>query len=520
MARSIADEKKKEDPLVIGGIFIGLVLAIILVMWFFRGAAVTKATLNPLLSMSKVWLWVGMDFQYQSAFNSAVTLSQELIGKSRPSIVEWINLVNVAFMPWFLLLAIPLLYITVQISRKKDIFMRRFTAKKLMLVNAEHFTGTLPVIAIRNDIVTDRNPLWRRQVTPEEVFLNYKSPTTRKPLTQEAQANGGGQAEFNNDVAEEYFSQIVRDENKNIVASRMLGRLLVNIVDDSRNTDKICFPDRMSNEGKTVFALFSAVAFGGEEGAKDFEKYRDLLNRSAFGSKNGQANLSVANDLYQKMRENPMAKRLFAVHHWEYSYLFALLELAQRQGRYTTAEILWLRPANRVMFFALNTRGSSTPHTEAATTFTQYDYERRLARLGRYPLNDKNEPIIFTKNVVRALRKEWDHWNECVDDSDEEAWRKLNPSEMFSDASAIFAREFWEKQQEQKSKFYEFTAAEQYALYALSEGPSAPPPELLVETPFDKQMQAQEQEAKAIREKQEAQAMAAAKASINTDASS
>ena len=182
MARSIADEKKKEDPLVIGGIFIGLVLAIILVMWFFRGAAVTKATLNPLLSMSKVWLWVGMDFQYQSAFNSAVTLSQELIGKSRPSIVEWINLVNVAFMPWFLLLAIPLLYITVQISRKKDIFMRRFTAKKLMLVNAEHFTGTLPVIAIRNDIVTDRNPLWRRQVTPEEVFLNYKSPTTRKPL--------------------------------------------------------------------------------------------------------------------------------------------------------------------------------------------------------------------------------------------------------------------------------------------------------------------------------------------------
>jgi len=68
-------------------------------------------------------------------------------------------------------------------------------------------------------------------------------------------------------------------------------------------------------------------------GKKDYEKAAAQLNRSCAGQKNGLPNLSVAQWIYDKYKKNDKARKLFGVHHWEYTYLFALFAIAKKNGK-------------------------------------------------------------------------------------------------------------------------------------------------------------------------------------------
>jgi hypothetical protein len=289
------------------------------------------------------------------------------------------------------------------------------------------FTGTAPVLAIRMKVAKDQHPLWRTQVTPEEVLLKYRVPKIEG--VPQAAATGAPmvqQDRFDRNVARNYFLGIKGQLAGGRLDSVMLGRQLVNLPTDGHKAGAFCFADRMSAEGKTLTALWAAVAFGEQAGRDEYCKYRDLLNLSAFGTADGMANLSVADPLYQKYRTHPKLVKLFAVHHWEHTALFQLLAMAQRKGRFTTAEVLWLRPTNRVMFFALNTRGSATPHTEAASTFTMHSYERMCVQLGRLPLFFDEEKVlrhyIYLDKAIDGLETEWEHWKDALDEDDDSWW--------------------------------------------------------------------------------------------------
>ena len=77
---------------------------------------------------------------------------------------------------------------------------------------------------------------------------------------------------------------------------------------------------------------------------------------------------------------------LFQVHHWEYTYLFAIFIKAKRNGKATHTDFIWLKPLDRVLFYALNTVGRAVPHTEAGSVFALVDYETKCARYERLPL--------------------------------------------------------------------------------------------------------------------------------------
>jgi hypothetical protein len=243
---------------------------------------------------------------------------------------------------------------------------------------------------------------------------------------------------FDREVARTYFLGMRHAvATSGLQQSEMLGRQVVNLNNDTKGSASVVFADRMSSEGKTVLALWAAVAFGGEAGRAEYAMYRDLLNRSAFGTKDGMANLALAQPLYDRYRKHPMLAKIFAVHHWEHTVLFFLLSLAQKKGRFTTAEVLWLRPTNRVMFFSLNSRGSYTPHTEAAATFSQYAFEAACARGGRLPLKhhpDKEAGLmhmVFIDKAVDGLELEYARWMEGTDSDDdwwlrEDIWSRSN----------------------------------------------------------------------------------------------
>lgn len=422
-------------------------LAIVLVfgflIWLTAGNRIVYGTLRPALFFGAMWKWYPSDFTY-SQWNEVVRAVQAAAPQPwKVSFVAWLNLVAVAFRPLAALLMLAYLVSLVFIARKRQHFMRRFTADQLMLHTVKTFTGVAPVIAIREQIAKNLNPRWRRQVAPEEVFMNYRVPKDAVGLAAPG-APMVRDSKFDREVARMYFMGLRGVAQGGLLRSEMLGRQVVNLVQDTKGAASAVFSDRMSSEGKALLALWAAVAFGGKEGRDEFRRYRDMLNRSAYGTKDGMANLALAQPLYNKYRKHPMLAKVFAIHHWEHTVLFFVLSLAQKKGRFTTAEVLWLRPTNRVMYFALNSRGSYTPHTEAAATFAQFAYEQACARAGRLPLKDHPDGgrmhVIFIEKAVDGLELEYARWAEGTD-GDDDWWMRKDIWARTNTALADFERQ-------------------------------------------------------------------------------
>lgn len=417
------DDDKSEHP--IFGVSIVLLAFVVLgfLIWLVASHRIVFHSVRPSMFVGAMWKWLPFDYaylQWERLVNSATVFYQRPVNVS---ILAWGAFVSTAFQP--LMAVLMSAYMVTFLFIRRTTLTRRFTAKMLMMQATKNFTGIAPVVAIRKQIAKDQHPLWRRQVTPEEVFTNYRVPTKSGVAAMTLASVGTpmvSDGKFNKEVARAYFTNITRVESDGRMISGMLGRQVVNLANDAGRAKTTFFADRMSAEGKTLLALWGAVAFGGKEGKDEFCKYRDLLNRSAFGTRDGIANLSLAQPLYNKYRKHPSFVKLFAVHHWEHTALFALLALAQKKGRYTTAEVLWLRPLNRVMYFSLNSRGSYTPHTEAAATFAQHAFETACARLGRLPVDSQMRHILYMDKAIEGLQKEWEHWQESSTDQEDDWW--------------------------------------------------------------------------------------------------
>lgn len=432
MAGRYDDEKESMlSPLIAG---LAVLLTFGFLIWLTAGNRIVYGTLGPAVFFGAMWKWVPSEFTY-SQWNDVIRIVQAFAPAPwTVSFTDWLGLVALAFRPLFVLLMAGYLVLLVLIARKRRFFMRRFTADQLMLHTVKTFTGVAPVIAIREKVAKNLHPKWRRQVAPEEVFHHYRVPKDVPALAPPG-APMVRDGKFDREVARTYFMGMRAPTATGLQRSDMLGRQVVDLVRDSKKARAEVFADRMSAEGKTLLALWAAVAFGGQEGRDEFARYRDLLNRSAFGTPDGLANLPLAQPLYNKYRKHPMLNKVFAIHHWEHTVLFFLLSLAQKKGRFTTAEVLWLRPTNRIMFFSLNSRGSYTPHTEAAATFAQFAYEAACARAGRLPLVRHPDGhlmhMVFIEKAVDGLELEYARWAEGTDGDDDwwlrqDIWTRSN----------------------------------------------------------------------------------------------
>ena len=427
------DDDKQEHP--IFGLAVVLLGCCVLgfLVWLVASHRIVFHSVRPSLFVGAIWKWLPFDYahlQWNKLVGSAALFYQRPVNVS---LVAWGGFVSLAFQP--LMAFVMSTYLIAFLFLRRTTLMRRFNARMLMLQATRNFTGIAPVVAIRKQIAQNKHPLWRRQVTPEEVFSRYRVPKKAVDGVQAMTVAAPGSpmvrdGKFDREVARAYFTAITRVEPDGRMFSAMLGRQVVNLASDAKSSKRTCFADRMSAEGKTLLALWAAVAFGGAGGREEFCKYRDLLNRSAFGTKDGIANLSVAQPLYDKYRMHPSINKLFAVHHWEHTALFTLLALAQKKGRFTTAEVLWLRPLNRIMYFALNARGSYTPHTEAASTFAQAGYEAACARLGRLPVlwSDKGQlqHVVYVDKAIDGLQLEWQRWEESSEDEEDDWWTRAD----------------------------------------------------------------------------------------------
>lgn len=461
MSSRPSGEGKKEDVFTVALVMAGLLLALVVLIWLGGSTKIVTFWTQKLYTVGRLWLLLPGDLGVARTNELFVTATAFVAAPMRVGLMEWAGFINKALAPLAILLALAqgawlAVIMTKRSANVRRVFKPQHLAEQLSLV----FTGIAPVLHLRKAIAKDKEPYWRRQLAPHELLLSGK--VDGKPLVADGKVV--------EERVRDYFMGIekVRTSDGLLptmvggrLISRTIGRQVVLLPGDIGRKG-LCFPDRFSSTGKVIYALLCAHAFGGDEGKQDYAKARDQLNNSARGAPHGFANLTVAQWLYDKYRMNPSAAKLFAVHHWEYSYLYALAVAAKRQGKCGHWEFMWCKPMNRWLFYVMNNVGRMTPHTEAAAAFCQYVFERRAALRQRLPLQrDASgifQPVIFVEKAVKGLSVEWDRWKEGVEE-DDEWWLASDPWERLSGISF--------------------------------QPPPAPPPSLAGETEFDRQMSRQ-----------------------------
>lgn len=435
--RGGSGEEKKEDALTIGAVMFASVAMMVFLIWMSSSTKIVHFWTPKLAFLSGVWLWLPGDIGLQR-YNEIINTANAFAAKPWDvKFFDWMSFYsNAVFMPTLLVsTAVGGWLLSTILATRVDV-KRKFKPQHLAVHLSHVFTGIAPVLHLRKALAQDKEPYWRRQTFPHEVLLNVRvggKPLVTDPLNGDVVLDRVAEyfrgISFKKTTSGEVPAEMIGGRP----VSKMLGRQVVHLITDQGKNP--CFPDRFSNTGKIIYALLCAHAFGGEQGKKDYALARDQINNSCRGAPHGFANLTVAQWLFDKYRMNPMARKLFAIHHWEYTYLYELARLAKRQGKVGHWEYMWLKPMNRILFYSQNTMGRFTPHTESASVFCQYIYERRVAKRGRLPLmqvpGGAYVHVIFIDKAVKALALEWARWRDGDEDdelwwTDENIWKRLN----------------------------------------------------------------------------------------------
>src|SRR3546814_19148164 len=87
---------------------------------------------------------------------------------------------------------------------------------------------------------------------------------------------------------------MVKVEEEKVRFNRFLGNQIMNFaVDIGKNKKQTCYPDRLSNAGKAIFAILAPHAIGSGKGKSQSKIVSDSLSLSAYGTSKGLANLAL-----------------------------------------------------------------------------------------------------------------------------------------------------------------------------------------------------------------------------------
>lgn len=493
MRRSSSSDDKKDGPLELAGMILLVFGVMLFLVWMAASTRIVVAFTPMLRASGALWTWLPGELGAPSALQVYRTARVFL---ERPQAVDFFSFIafmNLCVTPVSTLLTTVLAgWLAATLLKPRVNVFRRFGGDKksdpgaeeageLMRGLSQVFTGTAPILHIRKDIAQHKDPLWARQRFPEEVLFGER--VEGEPLVgkiqdgQDSQGNSP-QMQARVDVIERWFKglestpgwsggvtpgqrwrsrtlgrqvvDLTNQQDKDLFSAKDpshsfgdrfsdVGRVMFGLLKDlfsARDTSQ-SFVDRFSDVGRVMFGLLCAHAFGGKDGLEDYRRARDQLNNSCRGAKHGLPRLDVAQWIVDKYRTNDLALRLFAVHHWEYTYLFELFVQAKRRGKIPDSEFRWLKPADRVLWYVLNTVGRFTPHTDSAAAFNMHAFERKCVRKKRWPLRingrtGRLEHTIFVKGAVGVdsegrthggLALEFERWMGGADENDDDWWK-------------------------------------------------------------------------------------------------
>lgn len=133
--------------------------------------------------------------------------------------------------------------------------------------------------------------------------------------------------------------------------------------------------DQLKSHEKALFAVFASRIWG-KRG--DAEALLDQLNLSSGNSKH-RPDFRVAQEAYNKYRTHKDAIQILKAHPYVKTFLMELLQRSRKTGKLATSKFIWLKPNDRLLYYALNTVGRRVPFIESAAAFNQWQAERTAA---------------------------------------------------------------------------------------------------------------------------------------------
>ncbi len=154
-------------------------------------------------------------------------------------------------------------------------------------------------------------------------------------------------------------------------------------------------PEELLPHRRVLFVIFAAKAMG------DRDVANKLLRQIAISARDPQLNFTGADALLAKYKDNKIVKEIIARHAFEYGVLAAMLELARSDGVLASAEFLWLKPHDRVLWYVLNSVGRQTVFPEVAGIFAHFYAEKVIGYRLMSPMVE--EAVISLEDAIDEL---------------------------------------------------------------------------------------------------------------------
>lgn len=131
---------------------------------------------------------------------------------------------------------------------------------------------------------------------------------------------------------------------------------------------------------KALFAVFAARANRDREGALK------LLLQIAESTAKGALDFSGVDALLEKHINNKLVQRVMHSHAYVLTVMASMLILARKEGVLATADFLWLKPTDRLLWFMLNSVGRQTSFAEVSGPFAHWNVEQAMGRRLMVPM--------------------------------------------------------------------------------------------------------------------------------------
>lgn len=120
---------------------------------------------------------------------------------------------------------------------------------------------------------------------------------------------------------------------------------------------------------RALFAAFAARTNADTDAATGIFA---RLNRSS----NGKPDFTGVDDVLKKHMDTPIVRQVVNSHAYLLTVMAEMLVAARNDGVQATADFLWLKPADRRLWYMLNTVGRQTPFVEVAGPFAHWKAEK------------------------------------------------------------------------------------------------------------------------------------------------
>jgi intracellular multiplication protein IcmP len=142
-------------------------------------------------------------------------------------------------------------------------------------------------------------------------------------------------------------------------------------------------PEDLPPYAQALFAIFAARVDGDRDGSTK------LLRQLGASAGKGKMDYSGATELLNKHKDSKLVQKVLKKHAYVNTVMASMLVLARTDGVLASAEFLWLKPVDRVLWYVLNCVGRQTAFVEVSGIFAHWLAEKEIGRRIYVPMVDE-----------------------------------------------------------------------------------------------------------------------------------